>query len=256
MFIRITWVSQKYLKITQVQNPLSLLLCCCLHLWHNFSSIPASLLLPDPLPPQDMSAPSIAGGTAAPHPMGGTSSRAPAETCCGKCEASLERDCLIPSIPKEIAPQSSLEMVVLAGWGQLPARLAALCSGSRLAQQLVCAGCAGGCHQQLSTFVFFCCCYWKVELGALSFSDIQFGRGKKKVSTTILQNEVQSGGYSVASPALIWLFSWSRFLGFLQSKLKLSTLPVYSYPVIHGQEGIMSTMHTLFTWLRCRVRAA
>lgn len=180
MFIRITWVSQKYLKITQVQNPLSLLLCCCLHLWYNFSSIPASLLLPDPLPPQDMSAPSIAGGTAAPHPMGGTSSRAPAETCCEKCEASLERDCLIPSIPKEIAPQSSLEMVVLAGWGQLPARLAALCSGSRLAQQLVCAGCAGGCHQQLSTLVFF----FVVVIGKLNWepchSQIYSLGGEKK----------------------------------------------------------------------------
>lgn len=180
MFIRITWVSQKYLKITQVQNPLSLLLCCCLHLWYNFSSIPASLLLPDPLPPQDMSAPSIAGGTAAPHPMGGTSSRAPAETCCGKCEASLERDCLIPSIPKEIAPQSSMEMVVLAGWGQLPARLAALCSGSRLAQQLVCAGCAGGCHQQLSTLVFFLLLLLESWTGSLVILRYTVWEGKKK----------------------------------------------------------------------------
>lgn len=234
---------------------LSLLLCCYLHVWYNFSSILASLLLPDPLPPQDMSAPSIAGGTAAPHPMGGTSSRAPAETCCGKCEASLERDCLIPSIPKEITPQSSLEMVVLAGWGQLPARLAALCSGSRRAQQLVCAGCAGGCHQQLST-LFFLLLLLESWTGSLVILRNTVWEGKKKVSTTILQNEVQSGGYSVASPALIWLFSWSHYLGFLQSKLKLPTLPVYSYPVIHGQEGIMSTMHTLFTWLRCRVRAA
>lgn len=62
-------------------NPiLSFLLCCYLHLWYNFSSIFASLLLPDPLPPRDMSAPGIARGPAAPCPTGGTSSRALAET--------------------------------------------------------------------------------------------------------------------------------------------------------------------------------
>lgn len=50
---------------------LSFLLCCYLHLWYNFSSIFASLLLPDPLLPRSMSAPSITGGTTVPCPMGG-----------------------------------------------------------------------------------------------------------------------------------------------------------------------------------------
>lgn len=58
---------------------LSFLLCCCLHLWYNFSSIFARLLLPDLLPPRGMSAPGIAGGTAVPCPTGGTNSRALAE---------------------------------------------------------------------------------------------------------------------------------------------------------------------------------
>ncbi|EOA94291.1 hypothetical protein Anapl_17470 [Anas platyrhynchos] len=50
--------SQKYLKMTAVQ---SLLLRCYLHLWYTCSSSFASLLPPDLLPPQDVSAPGIAG---------------------------------------------------------------------------------------------------------------------------------------------------------------------------------------------------
>jgi len=99
-------------------NPtLSFLLCCCLHLWYDFSSILPRLLHPDSLSPQCMSAPGIARGTAAPCPAGGTSSRALAETYRGKCEAS-PKSLPHPLRSQGIAPEAPQKCVALAGWGQ------------------------------------------------------------------------------------------------------------------------------------------
>lgn len=195
---------------------LSFLLCCCLHLWYNFSSIFARLLLPDLLPPRGMSAPSIAGGTAVPCPTGGTNSRALAE----------ERWRLLwevqgvsgERLPHPLCSQAN------QSWN-LPRDAwrwqdeASLCA--HLAHHLATQGKHSSMYvlsQQLSTFF-----WWKIALEASWFSEIQLF-----VNTTVVQKE-GSGKVALEATSVVFpnpdriFFLMEPFLGLLQNKLTLST---------------------------------
>lgn len=203
--------SQKYLKMTAVQ---SLLLRCYLHLWYTCSSSFASLLPPDLLPPQYVSAPGIAGGATAPCPTGGTKARA-----WQKPAVWSVRHLRLPHPP---GSQWSSTSPLPGGSGQ-PARMAGLCDYSRRAQQRACAEHSGRCIQQFSTIVSVCLCVENWGVG-LTPHDFQKCHCLKKLydSNHCTEKRVGqggTGGYFCVVSLDILLFSWM----FLQKKLKFST---------------------------------
>lgn len=219
-------------------NPiLSFLLCCYLHLWYNFSSIFASLLLPAPLPPGAVSAPGTARGSALLCPMG--SARALTETC-AKWKGFSREGCCMPWLPKEITPRLPRD----GGLGRMrPACAPAKPALSAAEHSSRCVPSVQGCSQHLPRILGGKLNWGPHDSQKHILCPQSWCRKKGRANST------RGYFHGVSQPQYDFFFM-EPFPKLLQNKLELITNLCIPIHVFCGQECFISVIQTLFIWFR------